>query len=67
MTMIPTETNHNNEGKVAGVALPPGLAIKINDGAQPQRINEGGEAQESHGDGWGIETRNAKNGETPAC
>ena len=40
MTMIPTEADHNHEGKVAGVALPPGLTIKLYDLAQPQRINE---------------------------
>ena len=59
MTMISTEADHNNEGETARVALLPDLLKKFHDGAQPWRINERGEAQESHGDGWGIKNRDS--------
>ena len=35
-----TEVDRHDEGKVAGVAPPPGLAIQLHDGAQPQPVNE---------------------------
>ena len=34
-----TEVDRHDEGKVAGVAPPPGLA-ELHDGAQPQPVNE---------------------------